>query len=201
MPIISHLSDSPRYPAPSLELQDFFGPSPSDMQAGITHSHHKDPITVFKIDIGLILQTITDIYYFNIRPENILKLLWKCWLNGCGSMNTLLIWERWHVAPTILTNLIYGNIILFLATTGKYIFITPVSGVCLVSSLHVWWRVACSILFHGVFMCSRCQQIKNICKQRSYLLFLPNSMPFIINSVILSLQLDRDIWNYMSSMA
>ncbi len=34
---------------------------------------------------------------------------------------------------------------------------------------------------------------QNICKQISYLLFLPNSMPFIINSVILSVQLDRDI--------
>ncbi len=42
---------------------------------------------------------------------------------------------------------------------------------------------------------------QNICKQRSYFLILPNSMPFIINSVILSLQLDRDIGNHMNSMA
>ncbi len=52
--------------------------------------------------------------------------------------------------------------------------------------------VARSTLSCGVFMHIRCQMIKS-CKQRSYLLFLPNSMHFIINSVILSLQLDRDI--------
>ncbi len=30
---------------------------------------------------------------------------------------------------------------------------------------------------------------------------LSKSMPFIINSLILSLQLDMDIWNYMNRMA
>ncbi len=59
--------------------------------------------------------------------------------------------------------------------------------------------VACSTLSCGVFMCDRYQLIKIF--ERSYLLFLPNSMPFIINSIILRLQLDRDISNYMNSMA
>ncbi len=56
--------------------------------------------------------------------------------------------------------------------------------------------VTCSTLSHGIFMPAD----QNIFKQRSYLLFLPNSMPFIINYVILNLQLDRDMRNYMNSM-
>ncbi len=46
-------------------------------------------------------------------------------------MNTLLIWEKWHVAPAFLTNVIYGNI-LFLATTDKYILYHPCIKVCLI---------------------------------------------------------------------
>ncbi len=46
-----------------------------------------------------------------------------------------------------------------------------------------------STLSRGVFMHRRCQLIKTFVnkEERSYSLFLPNSMPFIINSVILSL--------------
>ncbi len=60
---------------------------------------------------------------------------------------------------------------------------------------NLMWQVP--LLSHSVFMRSRIIILvpadQNICKQRGYLLFLPNSILFIINSVILSLQLDRDI--------
>ncbi len=42
-----------------------------------------------------------------------------------------------------------------------------------------------------VFIRGKCQLIKTFVNKEVYLLFLPNSMLFIINSVILSLQLDR----------
>ncbi len=54
------------------------------------------------------LNKIHDPPYFNLPPPQ--PKLWttplfdniyekKCWLNSCGSMTTLLIWERWCVVP------------------------------------------------------------------------------------------------------
>ncbi len=60
--------------------------------------------------------------------------------------------------------------------------------------------MARSILSHGIHV-RYVPSDQTICKQRNYMLFLPNSMPFIINSAILILQIDRDIWIYMNNMA
>lgn len=40
-------------------------------------------------------------------------MLYTCRLNGCGSMSTLLIWDKWHVVPKILTQFIFVMVICF----------------------------------------------------------------------------------------
>ncbi len=53
--------------------------------------------------------------------------------------------------------------------------------------------VACSTLFRGVFMKGRCQLIKTFVNKEVTCYFSPIPCLFVINSVILSLQLNRDI--------
>ncbi len=118
----------------------------------------------------------------SILLTNISRCFLLCHTKVCITVKSMWYPTQWYCLWYYLSSELLFYIILVLRKATP-----PTKDTCYMPSLLMpGTHEAHSFLSHGVFIRNRCQLIKTFANKVT-LLFLPNSMPCIINSVILKL--------------